>query len=523
MLVLFDEYEKNPEYPSVPPDTEKIQVNDTVSKMAFFYERIRNAIDFKEEHLFRRNAIERILKRRLLLEHRSDVLSRALLHELIRARYLENNSLPETRIQEVAYLLDKYIMFFQMARQEQRWDMAQSLSGWMLQIASAEIDDYLVPHIKSNALMHYAEQVLAPHVNFESNRVAPEHIQPLIRVAIHKTLLKSDPATIAYTLMRELVPAWFSDPSPAVVKTMLNHAPRIREGLEAIQHHVLLEPLNRQFRRYTILFLTIRDLIDEHSADARERLAQPELLTEDVNEVTKVRYKNLQSRLARITTRSVIYLLLTKFVLALLLELPYDHFVEGRIRYVPLAINLVFHPILLFLLAITIHIPIQKNTDRILRWLTGMIYEPQDRTLFQSLRRPIKTSRLKAFYVVVYFLTFVLSYGLLTELLRRFGFNVLGMSLFLLFISLVSFFGFSIRARARDVMVLDERENALTLLLDFFSIPVLAVGRWISQRAPRVNILILFMDFLVEAPYKSLVQVVEDWVSFQKERKEELL
>ena len=36
----------------------KIQVSDLISKMSFYYEKIRNTVDYNEDHLLRKNAIK---------------------------------------------------------------------------------------------------------------------------------------------------------------------------------------------------------------------------------------------------------------------------------------------------------------------------------------------------------------------------------------------------------------------------------------------------------------------------------
>src|SRR3990167_2091358 len=43
----------------------KLTVSQTVSFLALVYEKVRNAIEYREDHLIRRAAIERILRRRL--------------------------------------------------------------------------------------------------------------------------------------------------------------------------------------------------------------------------------------------------------------------------------------------------------------------------------------------------------------------------------------------------------------------------------------------------------------------------
>jgi len=50
-----------------PDDLSKIEVSQTVSFFALVYEKMRNAVEFRDDHLILRAAIERILKRRLAI------------------------------------------------------------------------------------------------------------------------------------------------------------------------------------------------------------------------------------------------------------------------------------------------------------------------------------------------------------------------------------------------------------------------------------------------------------------------
>ena len=92
----------------------KINVSEMISKMAFYYEKIRNSVDYAEEYLLRKNAIERILKRKIViegkiptLELKSVEISKHLLTELIRAGYLPNDEIPEDKIDEIAEIINK--------------------------------------------------------------------------------------------------------------------------------------------------------------------------------------------------------------------------------------------------------------------------------------------------------------------------------------------------------------------------------------------------------------------------------
>ena len=57
-------------YQSQQPKTgfTAIHVDEVASAVASFYEKIRGVVEWKEEHLLRKAAIERILKRRLILQ-----------------------------------------------------------------------------------------------------------------------------------------------------------------------------------------------------------------------------------------------------------------------------------------------------------------------------------------------------------------------------------------------------------------------------------------------------------------------
>ena len=79
----------------------------TASSLALLYERIRNLIDYKADHLLRRNAVQRILARKIETG-KSDTVAYDLIQELTWARYLKNDSLPKIELFKVAKIIDKY-------------------------------------------------------------------------------------------------------------------------------------------------------------------------------------------------------------------------------------------------------------------------------------------------------------------------------------------------------------------------------------------------------------------------------
>ncbi len=66
LLARIDQWRDESLKKAAPETT--LEVDALVSSAAKFYEKVRYLIDYREEHTIRRSAIERILKRRVLIE-----------------------------------------------------------------------------------------------------------------------------------------------------------------------------------------------------------------------------------------------------------------------------------------------------------------------------------------------------------------------------------------------------------------------------------------------------------------------
>jgi hypothetical protein len=89
-------------------------------------------------------------------------------------------------------------------------------------------------------------------------------------------------------------------------------------------------------------------------------------------------------------------------------------------------------------------------------------------------------------------------------------------------LSLVTFFGFKIRGSRRELVMVEGSGGLSSAVFDIFFLPIVRAGRWISLRAPRINILLFFFDFIIEAPFKAAIKLVEGWLAFLREKKEEI-
>ena len=122
-------------------------------------------------------------------------------------------------------------------------------------------------------------------------------------------------------------------------------------------------------------------------------------------------------------------------------------------------------------------------------------------------------------YGVLFFLTF----GAISYLLQKIGFNMVGGVIFFIFLSLVLLFAYRVKFTASELNVTGEKENLFGHLMSNISLPLLDLGVWLADKFSRFNFLIVFLDILIEAPLKNVIGVADEWTSFVKERREEVV
>ncbi|MBI4225998.1 hypothetical protein HY612_02690, partial [Candidatus Roizmanbacteria bacterium] len=125
-------------------------------------------------------------------------------------------------------------------------------------------------------------------------------------------------------------------------------------------------------------------------------------------------------------------------------------------------------------------------------------------------------------FTIFYSFTFIITLMLIYELLTLLKFNLISQIIFIFFVSLVTFFSYRIKQIVNEYR-LQEKESILTPAVDFFFMPILSLGKFFSTEIAKINFLIFIFDFLIEAPFKLVFEVVEEWISFVRQRKEEIV
>lgn len=504
-----------------PKDASKIKLNQLVSKLGFFYEKLRNAIDYNEEHLIRRNSLKRLMNRQITFLGERDPLkiSQTVIFEFIRAKYLPNDTLPETDIEAVAVIIAKYLIIFRYAAQNSLPD--NKLGEWLIELLVCEIDEYLFPNNRELAIVNFMYSEMVKNISFVKTNVDETERNIQIYIAVLKNLIKADQDLVRYLLLKLYHPDW-STLSPTQVKAFCNDLLSTKAKIEAHLHHSSAYQLGNMIKTQAIFFNIFRQLIEQNPETIRDIIGDEPKLENKITEICNKNYKKIRGKLVGSIFRVIIYIFFTKTILAFLLELPYDKFIVGHINWNALTINIVFHPLLMAAIALAIRVPGTKNTKMIIDEVKKITYGEERKLVYKPRKVMRRGSFSYIFFNAIYLIMFAISFGFVTWVLHRINFNIFSGALFIFFLTLVSFFGFRLRTFANQYLVLPRKENLWNFLVDFFTLPIIRVGRFFSSNFSKINIFLYILDFAIETPFKMLIELLEKALSFLGEKREEI-
>jgi len=494
----------------------KFEVGEALSSVALLYERLRYAVDYKKEHLLRRNAIERILKRNLWEkgEENVNLLSGALLKELTWAKYVKNNFYPVSEIDRVSSIIKKYLL---LNKNFGQW------KDWLISIASCEIEEDLDPSLTSVDILSMAvESWFEKKLNWTDVNLAAEEKNDQLAIAIHRSLIRGDESKNAYYLLRRLYKNW-NGATLADIEKNKDEIYKICVRIKKSLTNPIQSKLYRFVQKEVAAFQVLKDLIEEDLSGAKEIISKPEGLTEKILRICEEKYDEIRDRVNRGIVRSIIYIFITKVIFAIAIEIPYEYYFLHHLSALPIVSTILIPLIFVFLVAATIKKPGEENTKRIIELIFDFVYrhETKDKTNF-SLAGKSRGLTFKVF-TVIYSVIFILVFSLISYGLAKVGYDFVGIGIFFIFLSLILLFGYRVKFSASELNVTPAKETLTSNILTNVSLPFLDLGVWLSDKFASLNFFILLFDFLIEAPLKNIMGILDEWGNYLRERREEAI
>ncbi len=488
--------------------SEKIHVDEIAAKVAAFYEKVRNIIDYREEHLLRKQIIDRILRRRIFLKNFDKNFAEPLIKELIRSGHLPNDTVPETKIWPVQDIIDNFINLVEHGVFANEGEKIE-VSEWLIMITASAIEEELFPPTKERMLSSTMFAVIRSNLEVRNAELSQEEKDIQLFIAVQRALFRPDIDQLQYRLLKFMHPRWGT-------KNM--EAPH---GLIDMKRSILAflkNPIGRSFfrlcNRQKIVFLLLGDLVSSGTP-----------VTENFEGLLKSayqdRYKKEKAQFRRLAFFSVISFFISKVVVALAIEIPLDAHFSHAFSLRTIVMSIALPPLLMLCIILFIKLPSKQNYYLVASEVKNVVFPTEPRKYVVTI--PKKRGFAGELFVrAAHFITLIVVIYMLTKGLLLLDFSVASIVIFLLFTSMVIATGVRINNRAKDMNLMKEKATMLNFIGDLIAIPFMTIGKWAIAGLGKFNILIIAFNFLIELPFQLFIEFLENFRGFIKAKKEEV-
>lgn len=514
-----------------------IHVDEIALRIAKFYELIRKVIDWKEDNVLRRAAIERILKRLLfskvagfMLVSRMDTLTigETITVELIRGGHLPNDEIPREYIPVVAKVLSKYMYFLKhpppALNESLNLKRKFNFFTFIIEIAACEIEETLTSPVKENGLLRAMTELIYERMRIiPKDGISDDKLKTQIFISACRTLYDLDDAFITYHLLRLQFPQW-QNPSKSFIESISKEMVVIWKEIDSTLHYSLSKDLYNICERVDTVFMLLDDFLEHHKknpAKIKSLLKNKSQFTKHVKEFYNKRYTTLKTRLFRLGVFSTLSVFLSNWFTFYLVEVPMAKlFYEGFNLFTAI-IDFLLPTAVMFLLVIIIKPPAEKNINHVLSAIYDFVYKDGKGNLYEVHLKKRRRSFFTLLLGVIYLIITVLIFSSVAFVFYIAGLPITSVIFDTLTIALTIFAAVTIRNKSKELVVY-EKTTFREFLLDMFSVPVAKVGSLLAAKWKEYNVISIFFNFIIETPFVLIVEFIENWSEFLKERRAEI-
>lgn len=488
------------------------------STLTTAYEQLRNASEYAEDTLLQQRAIRRYFNRVLSFHTKvpTTQFGEELITELTQAEYLANDFSTKSDVKIIDQLIKQYYdAYWAYADKEHNLSKRHNFQAWTLDVLAVKCEQVLKSHMRQLMFAHFALTYLQDKVTLKKLRRANEKIEDndfpiVIYMAVHSALLKSDKMTIRSALI-DSYRITITDPDSFVE---FNSRLDYLFDAKTVAYAKCIIGKNGAALRfiYTGIF-------SDDAPINLQSLRTPDTLEHALRGHIEHEYVTLDKRLDKGILRSIVFLLITKSIVGIAIEVPYDILFYGTILWIPLFINLFFPSIFIAFTRLTLTIPNSRNTTAVVNQVMSILYEGEGHTPAVKIPKDSHSVGFNSAYAVM----FLIMFAGLSYILYLLHFNIVQGIIFFVFLSTASFLSFRLSRQIHELEAVNAQQGTISLLRDVIYMPFIYVGQQISYRYSQVNIVAMVLDILIELPLKTILRLVRQWMLFLNAKKDELI
>lgn len=497
---------------------DQIEVNSLISDLASWYEKLRNVIDYKEEEVVLRAAIERILRRRMVMGGKGRQLAEPLVRELVWAKYLPNSEVPEQLIEHLTEKIESYSFLEHEVKRHMHKNRSDAMT-WIFQILTGEIENIISPSRDKELMSNFIFQIFKSRIEIKDDTEQTKDAQ--VFIATKRAFDKHDLPFLRYDLFIQ----YFG---------FLNHnkVEEVSKGFEEFYkeattqlNYPLRDTIHSYVKNKIPPFLILEEFFRLKKGEIKRTIIQPTDFQNDLNKIIAKRYNEISQKVSTAIKRSVLFVFITKATLALSLEVTAENLIYGSTNWIAIIINILSSPFLMILSTFFIKTPDKANTLKILENINQIVFEDNP-----NLGRKLSINKsyhklpflLAMIYGILWLMSLTMGIGAITLILTFFHFNIISQGVFVFFLIIVSFMSYRIYRISQTYTIRGETHGMRSLVFDFFFIPFIQLGKKLSQGVSQINIFLFVFDYLIETPFKEMFAFIEQWLFFLRRQRDML-
>lgn len=515
-----------------------LEVDELASRIAAIYEQVRKVIDWKEENLLRRGAIERILKRRLVSEIygisilpdlNAAEMAEPMILELMRSGYFDNGKIAKKQIKEIENILNKYIKILDDSNSTRPSDKKMiknktEFYTWMLEIAACEVEEVLAPGFKETALIN-----LMTNVIYSRCRILPstkmDDLERLIQIYIAsmRTLYNFDDPIISYNVIKIRYPYWL-DEDEASVNKVVSEISDIRKQIDDDINSEEGRHFYKLASKYDAAYRIIGDIVEKINNTpeiVRQKLADPEELKKMVSDAYFKRKKSLKRRLFRSAIYSTLSIFVAGIASFIMFEGPVAKLAGKEFSILSLFVDLLIPSLVMFVLVIFIQPPKDSNLKVVQQEVSKIIHKQRDEDVYEIDFRRHKNKILNGIFIAVSVICGAIGMRGIYWIFDVGNVPWTSMYLDTINVAMVIFAAMAIKSKSREITI-EDHVSFIEFILDLFSVPLAKIGQWFSNQWKKYNVFAALFTAIIDLPFSTAIRVIESWREFLKERSSEM-
>lgn len=495
-----------------------ISVNPVVSEVASWYEKLRNAMDFRDDDAMLRGAIERILKRRFLFGDSASSIAEPLVRELVWARYFPEGTVPESITDQVEKTISLYLHLQTKVNQKHRVNKSV-VNEWILHLMSSAIENVLSPSKDRELIANFMFQFFKDKIVIADDNNITKDAQ--VFLAVRRTFARQDLPLQRYHLFVQI----FGELTEHNVEKISDNFLEAYKQINYQINYPLKDRFITFFKNQSIPFYILEEILKQNRGKNLDLVKNPEDFKVSIINTCTRKYDNIKQKVSTAIVRGIIFIIVTKAVFGLAVEGSLENLIYGHIVWSSIALNTLFPPLVMVVAALFIKTPDRENSIRIWDRIKTILYESDPKSWQPLVLRKAgkKVDPILSFmFVVLWLAALVLTLGSITYVLSVLNLTIVSQFIFIFFLLIVSFICYRINQTANVYTLQTDKQSFSSVFFDFFFLPIIHAGRRLTENISKINVILFFFDLFIETPFKVIFAFFEQWFIFLRTQREKL-